>query len=229
MRFLRTLTLSATVIGLATATTIFAIGPNEMDDFEDGTVESWNQPSNMGNPTNIPDGGPGGASDNYLEVVSTGTGGPGSRLVVVNEDQWTGNYNAVGSQFMISVDVAYFPPPIPADSGNGPAPLNIRLGVEGGVIPMLGPPEGGRWVSTTAFTLPQDGVWRTATFTLSEAEMTQAEGSGTFTATMDDVNQLRILSAASPAWRGDAIPATLGVDNIQVVSVPVELQSFSID
>ncbi|MCH9648915.1 MAG: hypothetical protein K0U98_11805 [Deltaproteobacteria bacterium] len=230
MGSLRTLTLSVGLLGLALTTTVLAIGPTEMDDFQDGTTAGWMLPSATGNPTNIPDGGPEGTGDRYLQVISTGTGGPGSRVGVVNEDQWTGDYTAVGSEITITVDLANFGPPNPVDSGTGPDQLNIRVAFEGGEIPMLtGPMEGARWVSTTAFSLPEDGVWRTATFVLSEADMTRVEGTGAFTDVISMVSQFRIVSAATPSWRGDAIAANLGIDNIQVVSVPVELQTFSID
>ncbi len=47
--------------------------PFILDDFEDGTVMGWTQGNNSPDPpTNIPDGGPDGIGDNYLETRSMG-------------------------------------------------------------------------------------------------------------------------------------------------------------
>lgn len=197
-----------------------AILPDETDLFADGTTEGWQQGVTSGtNPSNIPTGGPAGTGDNYLQVVSTGSGGPGGKMVVLNRAQWTGDYNALGPEFTISMDLANF----------GAQALSIRVGLEGVVA--IPTPEGTlpRFVSTTPFALPADGVWRQATFVLSATEMTQVDGSGTLSDVLDDVAELRILSASSASWRGDQVAATLGVDNIQVVALPVELTTFTVD
>src|SRR5690349_14920068 len=47
-------------------------------------------------PTRIPNGGPGGAGDGFLQVTATGGAGAGSRLVAINGSQWTGDYLAAG-------------------------------------------------------------------------------------------------------------------------------------
>ncbi|MEL7060196.1 MAG: hypothetical protein AAGN46_09255 [Acidobacteriota bacterium] len=210
---------------VAFAPILFAITDTEMDDFEDGTVENWEQPAVNGEPQNIATGGPEGVDDNYLQVISNGGGGPGSRMAVVNNTQWTGDYESIGGEFTISMKLANF----------GANPLSVRIGVEGPAT--RAPGEGGegvaagvgRWVSTNAFALPADGVWRTTSFTLSEAEMTSVGAMVDFDTLMSAVGQFRIISAATPDWIADAVAATMGVDDIQVESVPVELQSFSIE
>ncbi len=217
--------LAAALSGLLLSSTVYAIGPMEMDDFEDGTTENWQQPAASPGPSNVPDGGPAGAGDNFLLVPSSGTPGPGGRVAVINESQWTGDYNAIGSAFTISLEVANFPP-IPVALGD--TPLQIRLALESGSVPQ-GDGESERWVTTSSFPLPRDGVWRQATFTFTEAEMSQVSGTGTLSDTLDNVTQLRIISAEDVSFMGDQVAADLGVDNIQVESVPVELQSFSID
>lgn len=202
------------------ATTLYAITSTEMDDFEDTTTEGWGHGAPTGLVTNA-DGGPGGAGDSFLRVESTGAaGGPGSRLAVINEDQWTGDYNAIGDTFTISVDLINL----------GAVDLQIRLGLEGGLVEG----EGDRWVTTTAFSLPAaptegGGTWQSTSFTLSAADMTQVSGSNPLASTLDAVNQLRFISASATTFQGDPIAAVLGIDNINVLSVPVELQSFRVD
>ena len=206
------------LLALLSSVTLLAISAAESDDFEDGTVENWAQGIDLGNVTNVADGGPDGAGDNFMQVVSAGGMGPGSRLAVLNEVQWSGDYNALGTAFTISMQVANL----------GATPLTIRVGVEGSGVTGA---EGGqtRWIANSGFALPADGVWRLATFTLSAADMTQVEGSLTLSEVLDLVDQFRIVSAATPAWQGDPVAATLGVDDIQVLSVPVTLESFSIE
>ncbi|MEM9597285.1 MAG: hypothetical protein AAGD06_23660 [Acidobacteriota bacterium] len=208
----------ALACAVAFSTALWAVTAMEFDDFEDGTTQNWAQGASTGQPTNEPDGGPNGTGDNYLQTVSTGTAGPGSRMAVFNQNQWIGDYASLGSEVVITMQLANF----------GATAMSIRIGIEA-TIPMS--PEGGgdRWVTTNAFALPADGVWRSASFTLSTAEMTQVEGSGTLLQALDNVTQFRVVSAASPAWQGDAIAATLGMDNVEITQVPVELMTFSVD
>lgn len=184
----------------------------EDDDFEDGTTMNWTEGGPSPNPPqNIPDGGPGGVGDNYLENVSSGGAGPGSRMAMFNQDQWAGDYNAVGPAIVITADMANF----------GDTPLSMRVAVNS---------VGGTWYATTiAEALPADGAWYPVMFELSNADMTLVSGSETLSDVLDAVFELRILSSSVPNSRGDNISATLGVDNFQVYSVPVELQSFTVD
>jgi hypothetical protein len=200
------------------------VGAGEIDDFEDGTTEGWQQPASS-LVVNQPDGGPGGVGDNYLEVTSTGTTGPGSRLVVVNEAQWTGDYTLLGPAVEISMMLKNFGP-VP---GVGPtSDLHIRLGVERSLGDLVG--AGGQWVSTNAVVVPNDGQWHAASFVLDVSEMTQVNGPDSLPAVLAEVTQMRILSAeAAPSWTGDQIAGQLGVDAISITQVPVELQQFEIE
>jgi hypothetical protein len=150
-------------------------------------------------------------------MESTGTGGPGSRMAVFNEMQWTGDYNALGGEVEVTVSLANF----------GAAPLAIRIGVEA-VVPLLGG-SSTRYVSTTPFMLPADGVWREASFLLATSDMTSVGGGGSLADALSDVTQFRFVSAASASWMGDIVAAALGIDNIRITQVPVELMSFSIE
>ena len=79
----------------------------QVDDYEDGTVQNWTG-SFVGQPTNVATGGPAGVGDNYLQVISTGGAGPGSKLATFNDNgQWAGDYIAAGVT-SIQVDMRNF-------------------------------------------------------------------------------------------------------------------------
>jgi hypothetical protein len=69
--------------------------------------------------------------------------------------------------------------------------------------------------------LPADGEWHHVSFDLAAVSLITGEDS--LEAVLRNVTTLRILSSqAGPAWKGDRIAATLGVDNIAaVVAVPL--------
>lgn len=174
-----------------------AVEPGQVDDFEDGTTMGWAEGFISPNPpVNIPTGGPAGAGDAYLENTSDGGTGAGSRMVMFNNAQWTGNYNALG-----------FPPTIRANMANlGIDLLLMRVAVEGA--------NGARYASTSWTEIPIDGMWYDVVFEMTDSTMTLVEGSGSLSATLDNVVEMRILSSFSPSWHGDQIQAVLGVDNI---------------
>ena len=122
-----------------------AVTPGQVDDFEDGTVMGWTEgPVSPNPPTNLPSGGPAGAGDNYLRNISSGGAGPGSKLIMFNLTQWTGNYTAAGVT-RIDLQMANF----------GAATLHMRIAIQGGALTT-------RYASTTAVALPADGVWHSA-------------------------------------------------------------------
>src|SRR5436190_14081933 len=83
---------------------MYGVTLGQIDNFEDGTTQNWViNLLNMGNPPpeafpkNVPTGGPSGLNDNYLQLTSTGSDGPGGRLVGVQyKNQWSGNFLAAG-------------------------------------------------------------------------------------------------------------------------------------
>jgi hypothetical protein len=175
-----------------------AVTLGQVDDFEDGTVMGWIEGAiSPDPPTNQPNGGPAGAGDNYLLNNSSGIFGAGGRLVMFNQTQWAGNYPAAGVT-RIDLQMANF----------GAATLHMRIAIQGGA--------GTRYASTTAVALPADGVWYSASFGLTSFDLTNVGGLSSLADVLVSVNTLRILSAsAGPAWLGDVILASLGVDNIQ--------------
>jgi len=197
---------------IATVSLIPAIGPEQIDEFEDGTTLGWEEgPPSPNPPTAVADGGPSGAGDGYLRNVATGGGGPGSRLAMFNTAQWTGDYASTGVR-QIELDLADL----------GSSPLSIRIAIKGGGETW--------WGSTSAFALPADGQWRSATFQLNASALTRVLGGAELSATLADVSELRILHAPfGPDFQGAPVVATLGVDNVFASLVPVELQRFSVE
>ena len=171
------------------------MGP--FDDFEDGTVSGWMEgPGSPNPPTNVPDGGPDGPGDNYLENRSSGGVGPGSGLVMFNQAQWTGDYLAAGVT-RIEAQMANL----------GQTDLFMRIAIEGQPLERYG--------SAVPELVPADGQWRPVVFELSDAFLTRISGSGPLSDVLSGVTTLRILAASnSPAWTGDRVVATLGVDDI---------------
>ena len=90
--------------------------------------------------------------------------------------------------------------------------MQIRIALATGVV------GGATWfASTTGFALPADGVWRQAEFNLNANEMTRVDGMESIATVLGAVTEFRILSANAPNFRGDAIAATLGVDDIEAI------------
>lgn len=189
------------------ATVAFAIIAGQIDDFENGTAQGWNEGSQSPNkPSNKSSGGPQGASDNYLRNDSSGGSGAGSNMVMFNRQQWSGNYNAeqVESLRMWLIN-------------KGTTAMKIRVAVA----------SGSTWFSTsTPFNLPADNVWREATFNLNASEMTRVQGTASIGSVLNSVTELRILSSNAPDFRGDAMVAALGVDDIEAVFVQPEPNVF---
>lgn len=174
----------------------------QVDTFQDGTTDNW-QTGRAGQPVNIATGGPAGVGDAFLEMISTGTGGPGSKPVILNRAQWTGDYLTAG---ITEVDM---------DLKNlGTTPLTMRFVVQ----PQIGAAPG--YSSTTGFSLPADGAWHHASFLLDTADMTPIDGPSSLSSVLANVQEARIVSSASPDTGGDTIAATIGVDNVRAVPEP---------
>jgi len=178
-----------------------AIVANQQDDFEDGTTQGWiSGVPNPNPPANIPNGGPTGVGDNYLQITSNGQSGPGGKPVSFNISQWTGDYVSAGV-IAITVDLNNF----------GNTPLEIRLRVSG---------PGGDFVSVNSASLSASSGWQTVTFQLGAADLT---GGADLTSTLSSVSRLWIFHNAIASFHGPSLVATLGADNI-VAGLPSNLQ-----
>jgi len=189
---------------------MYGVTLGQVDNFEDGTTQNWViNLLNMGSPPpeafpkNVPTGGPSGLNDNYLQLTSTGSDGPGGRLVGVQyQNQWAGNFLAAGISG-ISMNV----------NNLGGTDLYLRLLI---ADPMDAPPEN-EAISTTAVFLPVGSGWRSVLFPIAPGFLTADVG--TVTAALTNATEFRIFSAEAlgPPSR---IAGSLGVDNITASQVP---------
>jgi hypothetical protein len=175
----------------------------QTDTFQDGTTRNWTGPPPPNQPVNVPTGGPAGAGDEFLRITSTGMTGAGSRLAVLNDQQWSGGQTYSPAVSGISMDLENL----------GGTPLTVRLAFQD--------TSSNTYSSTTGFSLPADGTWHHALFSLLDPNMTSLGGSPPFsTALASGIQEMRIIDAAAPAFVGDVIAATLGIDNITAVPEP---------
>jgi hypothetical protein len=153
-------------------------------------------------PTQIPNGGPTGAGDGFLQITATGGGGPGSRLVAINGTQWAGDFLAAGI-LSISMDL----------QNQGATDLVIRLLFEN---PLGGPPtdEG---ITSFGAVLPANSDWMHFVFPIRPSDL-EAE-IGDMNALLSNVTLLRIIHSEEPD-DADSVIAQLGVDNIGVSVAP---------
>lgn len=175
-----------------------AITPGLLSDFEDGTTQSW---SGNSNPTNIANGGPLGAGDNFLQI------GGGNRFATFN---LTGSYSGIVDSSVTGFQVDMMRP-------FGEGAIEMRL-------VMFGPGAGNaadRWTSSTAFTVPDDGNWATYTFSLAEADLSQVLGSDTYANMLLDVDRVMFrYDPGTPSATGVSNTGTLGIDNVTAVPEP---------
>ena len=183
------------------------ITADQVDDFEDGTVQDWIVGGAAPNPpTNVADGGPDGAGDNYLEYTTTGNaGGAGSRLIVFNQDgNWNGNYTTEGI-VAIKMDVA-------AETTD----LNIRVAFQRGPNNNFT-----RIASTNAVTVTAGAGWSSISIPISASDFEIVDnfnGDYTIAEVLEDVSVMRILSASVNSWLGDVVTAALKVDNVEAAT-----------
>ena len=128
---------------IAMPCTVFAVDAGQIDDFENGTVQTWQKGLRSTNPpTNISSGGPSGTNDNYLQTVSNAGISADSKQVIFNNVQWTGDYLAAG---IIEIGMQF--------RNSGSSMLHMRIALEGG-------PTTRSWFgSSQAFEVPADGNW----------------------------------------------------------------------
>jgi hypothetical protein len=188
-----------------------AVTLGQVDTFEDGTTMGWYVPGASPNPpANVPAGGPQGPGDAYLQLQANGIAGPGGRLSVLNDAQWTGNYLSAGVT-VIRMNVNNF----------GPEDLHLRLLFETFTAP--GPPTN-LALSADAIFVPAGSGWMTVDFPITPDDLV-VETLGTVIGALSDTGVLRIFHNPNPSFPGPSggiptINVTLGVDNITAVPEP---------
>ncbi len=193
----------AGAIGLS-ATPAFGVVFGQLDDFQNGTTMGWVEGASSPNPpTNIPNGGPNGVGDAFLQNICSGGLGAGSKQIMFNLAQWTGDFTS-NNVTRVSGSMA----------NQGTQPLHMRAAIRGGSMFTI-------YGSTNAVVLPADGVWRPVTFTFNTSNMSLVAGTENLPTVLSAVGELRILSAEfGPSFVGDAVASTLGVDNLRALTIP---------
>jgi hypothetical protein len=189
-------------MALAAPGGVGAVALFQVDTFENGTLEGW---GGGASPTNIPTGGPDGAGDAYLQITSTGTGGPGSKPAAVNgggpPSPWSGDYSGLGVR-AITLDMR---------NDVTSEPLEMRLALFASL-------ESSRWTSSTAEMVPNDGNWHSYRFYISESELTQVLGTISYNQLLSDIGQIMVRhDPDTPSPGGETAFAILGLDNIRLV------------
>ena len=178
-----------------------AITVGTVDTFT-GSLDNWQK--GLQNPTYlsvVPDGGPAGAGDSYMQSVADGAGSF-SRLTVFNVSQWDSNYITDGVT-SIRMDLL----------NSGSSALQIRLGLRDGA--------GRGYISSTPYVLGVGTGWQTAEFLVTEEALTTVGQIDNFSSFLSSGFALRILHATSTAsLSGDPVVGTLGVDNVTAVPEP---------
>ncbi|MCB0835494.1 MAG: multicopper oxidase domain-containing protein [Bacteroidetes bacterium] len=180
------------------------------DDFTDGSTQDWvSGGANPNPPVNISSGGPGGASDAYLQIESNGAGGgggAGGKLVTFNTGHWTGDYITEGVT-RINMDV---------NNMSGPD-LNMRLRIDG---------PGGTFYSLDSVHIPAGSGWINVDFDMAEGDLT---GGSNYDSTMSAVANIWLWHSSDLTFPGPPSINTLGIDNMLATSAatfPVEWLSF---
>ena len=189
---------------LLTATHTQAVADGQIDEFEiDYDSLGWEggKLDYSPEPNQMPDGGPNGLGDGYLQISVAGY-----HLGCFNSLQWSGDYLAAGIN-AIGMDVNRIA---------GPSDVSLRILLFGA---------GGTWASTSlAPTLTEPG-WQHIVFSLREADLTHVTGSfkvpdgtGILQDTLANVGWLLIRHDSPiptvPGTHPPHIAATLGIDNI---------------
>jgi hypothetical protein len=176
-----------------------AVTLGQIDDFNNNTAQDWLRGV-------VELGGPGGATDPFLQLTADGGSGGLGKLVTFNQSQWSGDYSAAGvgnlSMFL---------------NNNGTSDLFVRVAIGDEAAPMLG----GTWfASTEAVQLAPGSGWVPATFSLAAADLTKTQGPLGYHDVISNVVTLRILHSTGPNAIGGIIEGRLGIDNVRAEPIP---------
>lgn len=182
-----------------------AVEVGQTDDFEDGTEQNWIWGrEGFGGPVAVlieP------SVSTYLETESFGgDDAPGSRMAILNREQWTGDYRAAGIN-SIRLDAVNDGPNFAFED------VVVRIAFSSSTATT----GSGRVVSEEGYLLSRGDGWQALEFDLTK--LAPIAGSSV-PEVMSSVSEMRIISAAEPDFIGDQIIARLGVDNISAVNVP---------
>lgn len=194
-----------------------AVISGQLDTFEDGTSDSWmNGFGDLATGT----GGPAGAADHFLRIDADGNGA-GGKLVGYNSNQWTGNFVLAGVN---SIEMDLKAISITA----GASVLTVRIAFRSATGALISAGASG-YVSSAGAVIAVDGQWHHVVFRFSSLIPINSSGGvppaplNTF---LRGPAEFRIIHAASPSLVGDAIIASMGIDNIHAIP-SLSVVSFS--
>jgi len=208
--------LLALALGSSTASAV-TINSGLLNDFEDSSVHGWTYGGSSAkkDPSILPKVVQEENGNKYLQVTSTGGGttgrGPGSRMTVINETEWRGNYITAG---VGSIQVKM--------KNMGDEMLYMRAGFTTRALE--------EWhfaASDTYLELPADGKWYDLSFAIDAENITAFLGSEAeccftkwdFDEVIGGVNQLKFHNGKDAHfWNGAKISSVLGIDDIRVTS-----------
>ena len=206
MKFRRFIATIIALGALAIAGSAHGIVLGQIDDFQDGTTQSWANGGAGAPPVlNVDTGGPGGAGDHFMEFSSVGGGGAGRFLTVFNLSQWLGNYIAAGVS-AVEMDLRNL----------GSVNLTIRLAFKDGQGP------GAAGYLSQGFSLAAGGGWQHFVFAINQATLTPVNNPAAFNDFFSTgLGETRIINEAGTSnLNGDVVVGELGVDNIHAVPEP---------
>jgi hypothetical protein len=177
----------------------------QIDTFQDGSTNNWTNGPLFPDPVNVPNGGPQGVGDRFLQVTSGGLGNP-PRITTFNVTQWTGNYISAGVT-QVEMDLRNF---------TGSA-LQMRWALRQVNGNQFTP----GYVSTVPFNLPPDGQWHHAVFLLDTASLTPINNPAPLSTFLTTVGEGRMLHSVTPSLLGEAGSFQFGVDNILAAGAAV--------
>jgi hypothetical protein len=195
------MTLAFTVGLAATAAPAPILG--QVDTFAAGTA-GWVVGDQHPSPPSVVTGGPGGATDSYLQLRSIGGAGAGSKVSAFNEGQWAGDYLAANIA-AISMDVR----------NDGPQDVVLRL-LLAGPFGAMGPEN--VVVTSDAASLAAGSGWVPVTFSLQPSDLFVLLGSAG--GALSQAAELRLFHNPAPFFAGPpesgspAVVATVGIDNV---------------
>jgi hypothetical protein len=207
-RWLRHARCLAGISWLIVPTAAFGIALGQADDFQAGGLANWSSGGGTAQ-TVVPNGGPTGAGDMYMQLTSSATAS--ARLLGLNASQWTGDFLDSGVT-AVAMDLLNL----------STIPLSMRIGIREGTGNASTP----GYVTTTAFSLPADNLWHHAVFPLNTASLTGINSPAALSADLLNVKEFRLLDASTPTLIGDPFSTfpnsigSFGVDNITAVPEP---------
>jgi hypothetical protein len=181
-----------------------AVFPGQLDSFQNGTTSNW-QNGEVGNtiaPMNVVTGGPLGAGDRYLRIVSDGSAA-GGKLTVFNREQWLGEYPAQGIT-TIEVDLR----------NEGNVALSIRLAFK------TGPGTNGvAGFLTQPMLLPVGSGWQHFSIAITPGALIPINNPGSWASFF--VGEVRFVhQVGATNLTGSNVIGQLGIDNIRAVPEP---------